>query len=120
MVVPQRGDAHVGRDRRSVDTDLVILGTGDHLLAPVTQDVTLIAGRSLRIVVGHRTLQGLYHTLAIFIDSDCRVLALTRIVLGFLQQVTVPVDAEVLGDIVLRSTSQRPVDDRTDQPRIAA
>ena len=111
VVLPQRGDTPVGGNGRGIDTDLVILGSGDYFLAPVTEDVTLITGRSLRVVVGHRTLQGLYHALAIFINSDSRVLSLTRIVLGFLQQVTIPIDAEVLCDVVLRTTRQRAVDD---------
>ena len=114
VVVPQRGDTPVGGNGRGIDTDFVILGTGDYLLPPVAEDVTLIAGCPLRVVVGHRALQGLYHALSIFINSNCRVLALTRIVLGFLQQVSIPVDAEVLGDIVLRPTRQRTVDDRAD------
>ena len=53
MVVPQCIVTPLRFRWGRIDTDIVIARAHDYLLAPVTQDVTLIAGSTLRVVVGH-------------------------------------------------------------------
>ena len=52
VVVPQCGNTPLGGHRGGIDANLVVRRAGNNLLAPVAEQVTLIAGRSLRVVVG--------------------------------------------------------------------
>ena len=99
-VVPQRIVAPNGRRGGGINPDIVVGSTHDDFLAPVTEDVTLIAGRSLGVIIGHRPRQRSNQSLAILIDTACGILAID-VVERFLLQVTIPVDAHVLRHITL-------------------
>ena len=53
MVMPERIVTPLRFRWSRIDTDVVIARTHDNLLAPVAQDVTLIAGCTLCVVIGH-------------------------------------------------------------------
>ena len=117
-VVPQRIVAVLRGDGRRVDAYLVVAGTHHHLLAPVAQDVTLIAGGALGVVIGLRAGEGLDESLSVFIDTAGSILSV-GIVKRFVEQVAIPVDAHVLRHTTLRCPRDDIAIDGTDDTRVA-
>ena len=118
MVVPEGIVAPVGRDGGGIDTYVVVVGAHHHLLAPVAEEVGLQTGRCLGVVVGQRTREVGNDTASIFDNDTLRVIA-SRTVERLLAEVAVPVDAEVLGDMVLRALGEPTVGDGTDEVGVA-
>ena len=93
-VVPQRVVAPGGRVGGGIDAYVAAGGAQHQFLAPVAQQVALVAGSGLGVVVGLGAVHGLQHTLAEFEDTGGGVARIDT-VHGLLEQVAVPVDAEV-------------------------
>ena len=113
VVMPQGIVAPCGGSGGGIDADVVVFGAHHHLLAPVAEEVGLQTGRCLGVVVGQRTREVGNDTASIFDNDTLRVIA-SRTVERLLAEVAVPVDAEVLGDMVLRALG-----DGTDEVGVA-
>ena len=95
VVVPERVVAPFGGGGCRVDADVVGCSAHDDFLAPVTEDVALVARCTLGVVVRHRTLANVDRTPApVFGYTSLCVLAI-EVVEGLRAEVAVPVDAEV-------------------------
>ena len=104
MVVPQRRNAPLGGRGCGIDADITGCRSHDDFLAPVTQDISLITGCTLGVVVGLRTSAGVDGTpRAILRNATLCILAI-HIVESLLAEITVPIDAEVLVDAFLHQT----------------
>ena len=102
VVMPQRRNTPFGRRSCRVDTDMVISCTQNNFFSPITEQVTLIAGCRLSIVIGNRAREGIDGgPRAILVDTAlCRIIDivdnLSCSVECLLTKVAIPIDSEVI------------------------
>ena len=96
MVVPQRVVAIVGLDIRGIYAYIFIIGgTHDDFLAPVAQHIASGRWGVLRPVAVGSTISSEHHRAVSLEHTGC-TLATAGSVESFLQQVAIPIDAEVI------------------------
>ena len=113
MVVPEGIIAPLGFIGGHIDPDIVSSGAHNHLLTPVTEQITLIARGALCVVVGHRACQGGNQTFAVFVDTTCRILSIS-VIKRFIAEITIPIDTHIVGTARLRQSGYMLIGDTTD------
>lgn len=99
MIVPKRIVTPLCLDVGGIDSDIVVGSAHYHFLTPVSEQVTLIARRTLGIVVCQTAFKSRDSSSPCLIYRSGSIFPI-GIVECFRAQVTVPIYTEILGDVV--------------------